>query len=240
MGKTVAIVQSCYIPWKGYFDLINSVDEFIFYDDMQFTKRDWRNRNKIKTPNGLLWLTIPVISKGKYDQKINETEIRDPSWVLEHLRTIKQFYSKTPYFKQYYPYIENLYKQCERETYLSKINFILISGLNNLLDINTKLSWSTDYQGVGRKTERLVSLCEQAGATAYLSGPAAKEYMFSELFENKNIKLIYFDYSGYSEYSQLFGEFEHGVTILDLLFNCGGESKTYLKSFRSALCPENS
>ena len=139
MEKRVAILQSNYIPWKGYFDLINSVDEFIFYDDMQYTKRDWRNRNKISTPNGLLWLSIPVTVKGKYFQKINETTISDPEWAKNHWETIKQFYGKAKFFEDYGQPFEEFYLSCE-EKYLSNINFRLIQIINRILNINTKFS----------------------------------------------------------------------------------------------------
>src|SRR5215470_16574041 len=107
--KKVAIVQSNYIPWKGYFDLIGAVDEFILYDDMQFTRRDWRNRNKIKTSSGVQWLTIPVAVKGKYYQKINETLIQEPDWGRRHYETIRTNYLKTPYFQFYEPQLTDLY-----------------------------------------------------------------------------------------------------------------------------------
>src|SRR4051812_22240537 len=109
--KKVAILQSNYIPWKGYFDLINMVDEFIIYDDVQYTKNDWRNRNKIKTPNGLLWLTIPT-RQLSLSQKIIDTQIADNHWNKKHLSTIKQFYSKAPFYKLYQSFIEELYMKC--------------------------------------------------------------------------------------------------------------------------------
>src|SRR5207244_4199671 len=137
--KKVAIVQSCYIPWKGYFDLLNSVDEFILYDDMQYTRRDWRNRNIIKTPTGLQWLTIPVDVKGKYFQKINETQVSDKTWAIKHWRSFVANYSKSAYFKQYSDYFESLYAECENETYLSQINFKFLQGICSLLNMSTSI-----------------------------------------------------------------------------------------------------
>ena len=231
MSKKVIITQSNYIPWKGYFDGINMVDEIILYDDMQFTKRDWRNRNMIKTKDGLKWLSIPVEVKGKYFQKINETVVSDKNWTQSHWSTIVQNYGKTSGFKIYKEYFEKLYKQSEDEIYLSKINYIFIKGICELLGIKTKISWSSDFTLMEGKTERLVDLCKQVGATDYYSGPAAKTYMDESLFEKENIAVHYFDYGGYLEYPQQFLPFEHGVTIIDLLFNTGEGCKSYMKSF---------
>ncbi|WP_294211743.1 WbqC family protein [uncultured Chryseobacterium sp.] len=229
--KKIIITQSNYIPWKGYFDGINMVDEFIIYDDMQYTKRDWRNRNMIKTKDGLKWLSIPVEVKGKFFQKINETKVSDKNWAQNHWAVIHQNYSKAPYFKLYRDVFEGFYKDCEKEQYLSKINYLFLKGICELLDIKTKISWSNDFILTEGKTERLVDLCQQINATDYYSGPAAKEYMDESLFEKENIKVHYFDYNNYPEYPQQFDSFEHGVTILDLLFNMGNESKNYMKSF---------
>ncbi|MGZ3861856.1 MAG: WbqC family protein [Bacteroidia bacterium] len=229
--KKVIITQSNYIPWKGYFDGINMVDELIIYDDMQFTKRDWRNRNVIKTKDGLKWLSIPVEVKGKFFQKINETKVSDKTWAKSHWSSLTQNYSKTPGFKTYAEHFEKMYTEAGKEENLSKINSLFISGICNLLDIKTKIKWSSDFQLVEGKTERLVDLCKQVGATDYYSGPAAKDYMDESLFEKEKIKVHYFDYSGYPQYAQQFEPFEHGVTILDLFFNSGNDIKQYMKSF---------
>lgn len=229
--KKVAISQSNYIPWKGYFDMINSVDEFIIYDDMQYTKRDWRNRNIIKTPNGLLWLTIPVKIKGKFFQKINETEVENNSWATTHWKSIQMNYSKTPFFSIYAPMIEKLYSDASQETFLSKVNYIFLQGICNILEINTLISQSSQYDIIDGKTERLVSICKQAQASEYISGPAAKDYIDPKQFEDVHIQLKWMNYQDYAPYPQKFGDFNHGVTILDLLFNVGPEYKKFLKSF---------
>ena len=159
--KKVAILQSNYIPWKGYFDIINKVDEFILYDDMQYTRRDWRNRNKIVTPNGLLWLSIPVESKGKFFQKINETKVANHDWIDKHWRSIKANYTKAPYFKVYEEMFHDLYESCREYEYLSEINYAFIHLICKILGIHTKISWSSDYPLVDGKTERLVGLVKQ-------------------------------------------------------------------------------
>lgn len=231
MGKKVAILQSNYIPWKGYFDIIASVDEFIFYDEVQYTKNDWRNRNKIKTQKGLIWLTIPCETKGTLssEQKICETKIVDKRWAKKHWSSLVTTYSKTPYFKEYKSTFENLYEECSKEEYLCKVNYKFIQTINEILGIKTKLSLSQDYGLIEGKTERLVDLVQKTSGTIYLSGPAAKDYINEELFKKANIELEWMDYSGYPEYPQLFPPFEHGVSILDLIFNCGPDARKYMK-----------
>jgi hypothetical protein len=230
MSKTIAVVQSNYIPWRGYFDLINSVDEFILYDDVQYTIRDWRNRNIIKTATGPKWLTIPVEVKGKYLQKIRDTVVSDPSWSKKHWAFIVHSYSRAQYFSQYRESFEELYLQ-EEEKLLSRVNYRFIVAICRILRIDTTISWSMDYDLVGDKTERLVHLCEQAGATSYLSGPSAKAYLDEALFKAAGIAVSYMDYSGYKQYTQLYPPFESRVSIIDLLFNEGPHAASYMKSF---------
>jgi hypothetical protein len=227
--KKVAISQSNYIPWKGYFDNIAMVDEFVLYDDSQYTKRDWRNRNKIKTSNGLQWLTIPVEVKGKYFQKINETKISDSNWNEKHLGTIKHAYSKAKCYKDVIAFIEEMYLSANF-SYLSEINYHFLTKICEFLNIHTKISFSSDYEySQEGKTEKLVALCLKLNASEYYSGPAAREYMDEAIFKGNNITVKYFDYSGYPEYNQLYDNFEHGVSILDLLFNEGVNSAKFLK-----------
>lgn len=228
--KKVAIVQSNYIPWKGYFDLIHTVDEFILFDDMQYTRRDWRNRNVIKTAAGLKWLTIPVAVKGNYFQKINETIVSDPDWTTKHWQTIVHSYSRSKHFQTYRERFEKLYLSVD-ENFLSRINFRFLSAICQILAIDTKISWSHDYVAAGVKTERLVDLCKQAGAGIYISGPSARAYIDEALFASANIELQYIDYSGYPEYGQLFPPFTHQVSIIDLIFNEGPDATKYMKSF---------
>ncbi len=217
--KKVAILQSNYIPWKGYFDMIAAVDEFILYDDMQYTRRDWRNRNKIKTPEGSQWLTVPVIVKGKYHQKIRETEIENSTWAAIHWKALCANYRRAPFFKEVATWLQPLYLD-QKHTCLSSLNRCFIEAICHYLNIKTVIKNSWDYNLIEGKTERLVNLCVQAGATEYISGPAAKNYIDKNFFEEQGIKLTWFDYTGYPEYPQLWGAFTHEVTILDLLFNC--------------------
>ncbi len=226
--KKVAILQSNYIPWKGYFDMIAAVDEFILYDDMQYTRRDWRNRNMIKTPQGKRWLTVPVKVKGKYHQKIIDTEINGTVWASKHWKSLTQNYLRSPYFKEIALWLKKLYF-AESYSHISVLNRCFIQSICEYLGIKTHISNSWDYELHGDNTNRLANLCVQAGGTEYISGPAAQNYIDENVFMEQGIKITWFDYTGYLEYPQLWGEFTHEVTILDLLFNCGKHASTYMR-----------
>ena len=226
--KKVAILQSNYIPWKGYFDIIKMADVFVIYDDVQYTKNDWRNRNQIKTANGLSWLTIPVIQKS-LNQKINETYVSQINWNKKHWNSITCNYSKAPFFKQYEDDFKNLYSIIETQN-LSEINKIFIKKINEILNIQTEIIDSQDLNLVGDKNERLIDAIKKLNGTHYISGPAAKSYIDLNKFESESIKVEWVDYNGYHEYSQLFGPFKHNVSILDLIFNEGSNATNFLKN----------
>lgn len=228
MNKVVAVLQSNYIPWKGYFDMIAAVDEFILYDDMQYTRRDWRNRNQIKTPQGVQWITVPVQVKGKYHQKIRDTEIDGTDWAAAHWKALAQNYRRAPHFAEIAAWLEPLYLG-QTFTHISQLNRHFIEAICRYLGIRTVITNSWDYTLLDGKTERLAALCVQAGGTKYISGPAAKDYIDEKVFKDMGVQLDWFDYSGYPEYAQLWGEFTHSVTVLDLLFNCGKESPRYMR-----------
>jgi hypothetical protein len=228
MPKKIAVLQSNYIPWKGYFDIINSVDEFIFYDEVQYTKNDWRNRNKIKTQNGIQWLTIPVRQESLH-QKISEVKVSMNNWPEKHWRTFVTNYSKANAFKTYRDRFEKFYTTIQTE-FLSEINQQAIGFINGLLNIKTVIKNSTTYRLSEGRNERLLDLILQAGGTEYISGPAAKSYIDENLFNEAGVKITWMDYSGYKEYHQLFPPFEHGVSIVDLILNEGDNAVTYLKS----------
>lgn len=225
--RKIIITQSNYIPWKGYFDSIALADDFVIYDDMQFTKRDWRNRNLIKTQSGVKWLTIPVEVKGKYLQKIRETKISDKNWNNDHWNVIKQVYGKSANFNYYKDFFEDLYLNTTSK-YLTEINFRFISAICEILNIKTNFHFSSDFSLKEERSERLLDLCLKLNGTDYFSGPAAKVYMNERIFEEAGVKINYFDYSAYPEYEQLYPPFVHGVSILDLLFNEGIEARKYL------------
>ncbi|MBI1770277.1 MAG: WbqC family protein [Bacteroidetes bacterium] len=225
--KKTAILQSNYIPWRGYFDIIASVDEFIIYDEVQYTKNDWRNRNRIKTPEGLKWITIPVYQK-RLSQKIAETEISDQKWNVKHWNLIKSNYAKASHFDNYCKIFELFYQNINT-VFLSEVNESMLRLICNLVGIKTKITNSSAYQLNGNPTERLVNLCKQTGAEIYVSGPAAKNYLQEDLFVQENIKIEWMDYSGYPEYPQLSPPFDHRVSIIDLLFNTGAMASRYMK-----------
>ena len=223
------ITQSNYIPWKGYFDAINKADVFVIYDEMQYTKNDWRNRNQIKTPNGLQWLTIPV-KQSALEQKISETEVANPVWRKKHWKTILQNYRKAPHFEELATDFEALYLN-DVESNLSLINEKFIRAINKQLGIDTEIRSSTEFDLNVERTQRLVNICAELNADTYLSGPAAKDYLDESQFNAKGIGVEWLNYSGYPEYPQQFGGFEHGVSVLDLLFNTGKEAPAFMKSF---------
>ena len=224
----IAIVQSNYIPWKGYFDLIRAVDEFVLFDDVQYTRRDWRNRNRIKTPQGLTWLSIPVQTKGEYLALIKDIEVSDTSWGERHWKTIAASYGKAPHFRWFADRFEPLYRDTQ-EPRLSLINRRWLEAACQAMEIPTRLTWSMDYVVAAGKTERLVSICQQAGADTYISGPSARDYIDDAVFQAGGVRLEYFDYAGYPEYPQLHGAFEHAVSIVDLLCQAGPDAPRYLQ-----------
>jgi len=226
----VAIIQSNYIPWKGYFDIIHDVDLFVFLDDVQYTKNDWRNRNNIKTASGTSWLTVPV---GKNNGKlIHEVEIVDTHWRMTHWKSLKQNYSKSPYFEKYQGFFEHVYLDSTWAN-LSELNQYLIKKISReFLRIKTKFEDSRKYKTKGEKLERLLDLLTKIRTDSYVTGPAAKDYIVDERIEELGIELHYKDYSGYPEYPQLYPPFEHAVTILDLLFNCGPDTPYFIWGWR--------
>lgn len=228
--KRVAMIQSSYIPWKGYFDIINSVDEFLLYDHVQYTRRDWRSRNQIKTSQGLQWLTIPIQVKHKSTQRICDAETSEPGWNEKHWKTIEQNYSRAECFAEYREQFRELYLGL-RETRLSQINWRFITAICQILGITTPIRWSMDFDVEGDATEQVVAYCRRLGATTYISGPRARAYIDAGCFERAGIRLEYFDYEGYPTYRQLYGEFRHQVSVIDLLFNEGRSAPQFMKGY---------
>jgi hypothetical protein len=230
----LAAVQSSYIPWKGYFDLIAQVDEFVFLDEVQYTRRDWRNRNRIKVDGQLRWLTIPVEVKGRYHQRIDETRIADHAWAGEHLATLVHAYRRAPHFDETAALLEPLYRRHAETDLLSEVNTSFVAAICEHLGISTRLSRSTDYRTGAERSRRLLDLCVAVGADEYLSGPAARDYLDVAAFEAAGVAVRWADYSGYPEYRQLGGAFEHGVSIVDLLFNTGPTARDHMKGIRGS------
>jgi len=220
----VVILQSNYLPWKGYFDLIGNTDVFVFYDTVQFTKNDWRNRNQIYAKGGAHWLTIPV---PKDSVKLNIDQVRptDQSWRKKHLTSITQTYSRAPYFDQLRPLLRDLYEGPPMER-LVDINRLAIRAISAMAGFETRFVVSSDLELVGDRTARLLHILEQLGATEYLSGPSARAYLegSEKDFEAKGIKLSFKRYEGYPTYPQRGKEFRHDVSIIDVLAHVPLES----------------
>lgn len=222
----VAILQSNYIPWKGYFDIISQVDRFIFHDDLQYTKSDWRNRNKIKSHSGVAWLTVPCGTDEK--RLICDVILTDSSWQKKHWDILYKSYAKAPYFSYYRDFFEEIYLNNKWHN-LSDMNQYIIKKISKeILGINVIFEDSRDYHLENKKGARVVELLHKVGATEYLSGPAAKKYLDANEFIASEIKLEWMSYDRYPEYPQLFPPFCHYVTILDLLFNVGCDFKDYM------------
>lgn len=223
----ISIIQSCYVPWRGFFDLIGRCDQYVMFDHVQFAKRHWHNRNCIKTASGLEWLTIPVISKGRYEQPIDEVEIEKP-WAEKHWRTLELAYRRAPFFETLAPTVRHWYERAAKETRLTEVNALFLREIATLLGLGTQFLRDTDLPIQGAKTERLLGIARAAGADRYLSGPSAKAYFDESLFTSAGIKVEWMSYEGYPEYPQLHGPFEPAVSVLDLLFNLGSEAPRYL------------
>ena len=213
--------------------MIAAADDFVVFDEMQFTRCDWRSRNKIKTADGPQWLTIPVNVKGKFLQKISETIVSDQGWASKHWNSICHAYARAPYFKLYHDRFAALYQGALGEN-LSQINQAFIREICSILGIKTRIHQSSDFVLAEDRTERLVNICVELGANSYITGPRAKNYIDEAQFQNAGIRLSYFDFSGYAPYSQQHGEFTHEVTILDLIFNVGPEARHYMKCCTNA------
>jgi hypothetical protein len=222
---TVSILQSNYIPWKGYFDIIAKSDVFVIYDEVQYTKNDWRNRNLIKTQNGLQWLTIAV-KQDSLDQKICDTQVFKTNWTQKHMNTLQTNYAKASYFKDYMEIVSKIYENTSNS--LSEINLQFIKTICRILEIETKIIDSRTLKLKGDKQERLIKVCKILGADRYLSGPAAKSYIDEKVYKENKIELEWMDYSNYKEYNQLYPPFEHGVSVLDLIFNEGPNARHFL------------
>ncbi len=215
----VVVLQSNYLPWKGYFDLIHDADTFIFYDEVKYTKNDWRNRNKIYSKNGLQWLTIPI-DKDAVKLKISEVQIKNTGWQQLHFDSLYFAYKRAPYFGQLEELMTDFYKEKEW-THLSSLNQYTTRAISTYLQITTQFADSKNFTLREGRIERLVDVIIQAGGTKYISGPAAKDYLRNNenLFLENSVELIYKDYSGYREYAQLCAPFENFVSIVDLIAN---------------------
>lgn len=219
----VSIHQPNYIPWLGFFHKIAQSNVFVSLDVVQFTKNSFQNRNKIKTANGEIWLTVPVLTKNKFGQITNEVEINNTvSWGRGHCRSIQQNYSKTPCFKFFIDFFETVYMD-EKFTKLVDLNETIIKFINEILGIRTKFVKASSLGVQGQGTELLVEICKTIGADTYLSGSGGKKYLEELKFKDESIQLIYDNFQ-HPIYDQLFGPFLPNLSIIDLIFNHGPQS----------------
>jgi hypothetical protein len=226
---TGVILQPSYIPWRGFFDLVHDADVFVFYDDVQYDKHGWRNRNRIKTAQGTQWLTIPVLAKGNVSESLLVKDVaitKNQDWSKKHLGTLRQSYGKAPFFNEYFPLLGEIFaKKHER---LADLTIELTVALARALGIeHTRFLRSSELGIDGGKTERLVRLMQHLGADRYLSGPSAKDYIEAPLFANAGIELDYKTYI-YPEYEQLHPPFDAQVSVLDLLFMKGKDAPAFI------------
>ncbi len=213
------------MPWRGFFDLINRADVFVFYDDVQYDKHGWRNRNRIKTAQGTQWLTIPVLAKGNVDEKVlvKDVRIANQPWAKKHIATLKQSYARAPFFKQIWTELEPLW--LKKHELLAELTIETTLAIAKLLGIDhVRFARSSELGIGGERTERLVSIVKHFGADEYLSGPSAKSYIEEERFRAANVRLEYIRYD-YAPYEQLHPPYDPAVSILDLLFMKGDEAR---------------
>jgi hypothetical protein len=219
------------LPWKGYFDIIHDVDLFVFYDEVQYTKNDWRNRNLVYGKGGLEWLTLPCgynIKRRIEDVKLNNKL----GWNTKHFEQISRVYKNAAYYNEYMSFLEHIYLECEWE-YLSELNQYTITKIaSEFLGIHTKFAKSTDFTSVGSKSVKLLSILLSIGCDEYVSGSTAKGYIDEIAFAEKGITIIWKDYSGYPEYKQMRLPFENSVSIIDLLMNTGEDAPYYIWGWR--------
>jgi WbqC-like protein family len=223
------ILQPSYIPWRGFFHQIAKADLFVFYDDVQYDKRGWRNRNRIKTSQGSHWLTIPVHSSGAQidHTPINQIHISwDQPWNQEHMKALHHSYTKAPYFKQFLPLLEEIYNR--HDDLLSDFTIYSTIALAHVMgNTHTKFINSSELAISGAKTDHLISILKRVGADHYISGPAARDYIEEDKFKDAGISLEYMSYN-YPEYSQLYPPFDPQVSILDLLFMTGTDALKFI------------
>lgn len=229
--RTVGIIQPNYLPWRGYFGFIAEVDFFVFLDDVQYTRRDWRNRNRIRLPSGQSkWITVPVHS-AQLGTKINEIQIdNSKDWAANHLTQLRQNYRRTDGFDGFFPWLEAALSAPHDR--LSALDISLTEGISRKLGIKTEFLIASDLDAPGSREDHLISLCEKVGATRYLSGPAALSYLEPQKWEDAGIELAIKDYSNYPPYPQIAEPFEPAMSIVDLIFMTGDNASSYIP----ALC----
>jgi WbqC-like protein len=231
----IAICQPTYLPWLGYFDLLDQVDTFVVLDSVQFEKQSWQQRNRIKTPAGLQWLTVPVVFRGRSEQRIDEVEIRDLEFVHKHLRALELNYRRTQYFYEYFPRVAKILEGCNG-VLLADLNIQFIRWISEILGITTPLVRSSSMRMEGRRSALLVNICNAFEVKEYISPLGSSAYLLAdiELFANKGTEVNFHNYL-HPEYRQLFPPFLPYASVLDLIFNEGPDAISIIRRGRGNL-----
>jgi hypothetical protein len=239
--KRISLLQSNYLPWRGYFDFMAKSDEFIVYDSCQYTVNDWRNRNQVKTHDGVRWITVPVITKGRFGQRITDAEVVDHKWVKTHLSTLAASLGKAEYGKQAMEMLSGCYELATKTRWLHEINVGFLEAIHSSLGFECDLTDDSKY-GVETLDElspsaKVAELVQRAEGTRYLTGPRGLDYLDLDDFTTRDIAVDVLDYSALQPYPQLYGDFVDHLSIVDLLANAGGESRSYLTSTVREVAP---
>lgn len=232
--KRVTLLQSNYLPWRGYFDFMAKSDEFIVYDSCQYTVNDWRNRNQLKTHDGVRWITVPVITKGRFRQRITEAEVADHKWIKAHLSTIAAALGKAEHGKPALTLLGECFEVAAKTRSLHEINVRFLEAIHGSLGLECRLTDDSDYDvdtiGDLSPSAKVAELVQRAGATRYLTGPRGLDYLEPTDFSTRGIAIDVLDYSTLGPYPQLYGEFVDHLSVIDLLANAGADAASYLTS----------
>ncbi len=231
----IAIMQPTYLPWLGYFDLMAQAEIFVFLDNVQFSKQSWQQRNRIKTPKGLEWLTVPVLIKGRFGQTIEQVELRDPTFWVEHFRAFEVHYARAHFWQTYQQELYNRFQTSASQPRLAQVNCLLVEWLADILDIRTPMVRASTLGVEGKRSARLVEICRVLGANEYLSPRGSAEYLDldQQVFEHAAIDVTLQNYS-HPTYRQLFPPFLPYASVMDLILNEGSRAREILIAGRGA------
>jgi hypothetical protein len=232
----IAITQPTYLPWLGYFDLIDQVDTFVLLDNVQFEKQSWQNRNRIKTPAGLQWLSVPVVLRKRLGQKISEVEISDPGFWFKHMRAVEVNYGRAPFFETYFPQLLGIVRESQPRKLLLELNVRLLNWLMGVLGVRTTVITASSTGEQGKRTELLANVCGRLGARQYISPLGSAVYLLQELcvLTERGVDVLFQNYD-HPEYTQRFPPFIPYASVLDLIFNEGERSLEIIRSGRRPL-----
>jgi len=239
--KRITLLQSNFLPWRGYFDFMANSDEFIVYDSCQYTVNDWRNRNQIKTHDGVRWITVPVITKGRFGQRITDAQVVDHRWIRTHLSTLAASLGKAPQAGPALEMLGECYAAAANTQWLHDINVGFLEAIHASFGFNCRLSDDSQY-GIDTLDEltpsaKVAELVQRAGGTRYLTGPRGLDYLEPDDFAARAIAIDVLDYSTLAPYPQLYGDFVDHLSVIDLLANVGTDSRSYLTSTIRAVSP---